>query len=164
LSYVQKTDSVRDLVKLIFDAAEDTKAIDISVLDLRGLSAMADYLLICSGSSNRQVQAISDRVTHMVKSTLKRNPLGVEGLQNSFWVLVDYGDVVCHFFTEEAREFYHLENLWHDAKEVSFYKPIVVKKRAKQVSPKKKVLSVKKKVKPTKKKATPGKKKVRASR
>lgn len=113
-------DSVRELARLMVELAKETKALDLVVLDLRPLSAIADYLVICSGTSSRQVQAICDRIELGVKAKYKRHPLGVEGIQNSLWVLVDYGDVICHIFTEETRGFYRLENLWYDAKRVSF--------------------------------------------
>ncbi|MBI2340309.1 MAG: ribosome silencing factor [Deltaproteobacteria bacterium] len=111
--------TILDLARVIHDAVEDTKAIDPVVLDLRKKAAYADYLLICSGASCRQVQAIADNVEEAVKKKLNRHCRGTEGYQQGTWVLLDYGDVVCHTFLEEARDFYQLENLWHDAKRVN---------------------------------------------
>lgn len=115
--------TVLDLARVIYSAAEDTKAIDPVVIDLRKKAAYADYLLICSGASSRQVQAIADNLIDAVKKKFKRRSIGLEGYQQATWVLLDFGDVVCHIFLEEAREFYQLENLWHDAKRVRFSLP-----------------------------------------
>lgn len=118
----KKIDRIANLARVIHDAAKETKALDLIVLDLRCHAAFADYLVICSGTSQRQVQAVYQRVEKTVREKLKRLPCGVEGVKNSAWILIDYGDVVCHIFTEESRMFYRLENLWHDAKRVFFRK------------------------------------------
>lgn len=99
-------------------AADAKKAIDLRVLDLRGVTSFADYFVICSGSNPRQIQAIADAVEKEVAETEGRHPINVEGLNNAEWVLMDYGDVLVHVFSEGARKYYDLERLWRQGKEV----------------------------------------------
>jgi ribosome-associated protein len=99
-------------------AAEDRKAIDLRVLHLEKVSDFTDYFLICSGSSERQVQAIADAVLQRLRGE-KVRPLHVEGYNRGQWVLLDFGDLVVHVFQEEPRRFYALERLWGDAPDVS---------------------------------------------
>lgn len=105
-------------VKLAVAAAEDKKAIEVVVLKLVELTAFADFFVICSGGSTRQVQAIVDEV----EASLKRHdhrPLNIEGYNNAEWVLMDYGSVVVHVFSQDSRRFYDLERLWRDAERVN---------------------------------------------
>ena len=98
-------------------AAESKKASEVRVLDLREVSTFTDFFVICSGANARQIQAICDGV----QLELKREgelPLGVEGYDKADWVLVDYGDFIVHIFSPAAREFYGLERLWRQAKDV----------------------------------------------
>jgi len=99
-------------------AAEDRKAIDLKVLHLEKVSDFTDYFLICSGTSERQVQAIADAIQERLRSERVR-PLHVEGYNRGQWVLLDYGDLVVHVFQEEPRRFYALERLWGDAPDVT---------------------------------------------
>lgn len=99
---------------LMAQAACDAKAIDLKVLDLRKLSAFADYFVIASGSSDRQVQAIGDRIADAVKKSGVQ-PIGIEGQQQGHWILIDCGSVIAHVFFEESRVFYGLDKLWGDA-------------------------------------------------
>lgn len=99
------------LKKLVIDALEDRKGVDIRVLDVRGKSSVTDIMVISSGNSNRQVRALADGVVEKVKGEGVR-PLGVEGDRNSEWVLVDLGDVVVHIMQPQTRDFYGLEKLW----------------------------------------------------
>ena len=99
-------------------AALDKKADRPVLLDVRTLSSFADYFLICSGRSDRQVQAIADAVVESLKR-IGRPPLGVEGHSEGRWVLIDCADVIVHVFHEPVREFYNLERLWHNAPRVS---------------------------------------------
>jgi ribosome-associated protein len=99
------------------EAILDRKAFDVVVLDLRGLVAFADTFIICSGRSNRQVSAIAESVEQDLKEEGIR-PIGIEGLREGHWVLMDYGDVVIHIFYEPIRIFYDLEGLWSDAKRI----------------------------------------------
>ena len=93
------------------------KALDVVVLDLQGLTSFADTFIICSGRSHRQVSAIAEFVEENLKAQGIK-PLGVEGLREGHWVLMDYGDVVIHVFYEPIRTFYDLEGLWSDAKRI----------------------------------------------
>jgi ribosome-associated protein len=79
------------------------------------LCGFCDYILIAHGNSDRQVQALADRIDKDVTTKLRRKPLGVEGRKEGQWILMDYGDVVVHLFLEELRSFYALESMWHDA-------------------------------------------------
>ena len=102
---------------LCADAIRTKKAFNLVILEMKGLSSIADYFVICSGKSDRQVQAIA----HAIEETLKKEgiyPLGVEGFSEAKWVLLDYNDVVVHIFYEGVREFYDLEGLWNDAPNV----------------------------------------------
>jgi ribosome-associated protein len=100
-------------------AAESKKAIDLRIFDLRGVSSFADFFVICSASNARQIQAIADGVAGELKKA-GWIPLGIEGYETAEWVLVDYGDVIVHIFSEKARSFYDLERLWRQAKEIKF--------------------------------------------
>jgi len=85
------------------------------ILDVHGLTTIADFFVICSGESTPQVKAIEERVVEKLKEE-GAGPLRIEGLRYCNWVLVDYGDVIVHIFQEETRAFYELEKLWIDAK------------------------------------------------
>ncbi|MCZ2079552.1 MAG: ribosome silencing factor [Bryobacteraceae bacterium] len=98
-------------------AAEAKKAKDIRVLDLRGITTFADYFVICSGANPRQIRAIADEIGAALKKYGER-PANVEGYDNAGWVLLDYGDLLVHVFSDEARSYYDLERLWRQAKEV----------------------------------------------
>lgn len=108
---------VFEQVKLAVRCAEDKKALDILVLRLSAITEFTDYFIICSGSSTRQTQAISDEITEQLKK-FKIRPLQTEGYNTAQWILIDYGIFVVHIFTEEARRFYDLERLWRDAEQV----------------------------------------------
>jgi len=95
-------------------AADEKKAGDVTVLDLRGLASFTDYFLICHGRSDRQNQAIADQVVDRLRD-VKLRPLSMEGYRLAEWILIDYGDFVVHVFTESRRVFYGLERLWSDA-------------------------------------------------
>ena len=99
-------------------AAEDRKAVDVKVLRLGEVSDFTDYFLICSGTNERQVQAIADRVEERLREERVR-PLHVEGYNRGQWVLLDYGDLVVHVFQDQTRSFYALERLWGDAPDVT---------------------------------------------
>lgn len=99
-------------------AAESKKATDIRILDLTGITSFADFFVICSGSNQRQVQAISDEVGLQLKQQAGELPLSVEGYIQAEWVLADYGDLLVHIFSLKAREYYGLERLWRSAKTV----------------------------------------------
>ena len=100
-----------DAKQLIVAALEEVKAVDLKVLDVRGVSSFTDLMIIASGTSTRHVKALSDKVIeNSKKSGLK--PLGVEGERDAEWVLVDFGDIVVHVMHPQTRDFYNLEKLW----------------------------------------------------
>jgi len=104
----------QNLVELAFNAADDKRAEDIVVLDMKGVSLIADYFLICHGNSDKQVQAIARELKDRAEEnghTVKR----LEGFDQARWILVDLGDVVAHVFHKEERGYYNLERLWGDA-------------------------------------------------
>ena len=94
--------------------ALDKKAEDVIILNISKLSSIADYLLICSGASDKQVQAIANSIEDGLKKNGTR-PLSTEGIRDGRWALIDYGDVIAHIFLEPVREFYNLEGLWSEA-------------------------------------------------
>ncbi len=109
--------SALDLARRIVELAEDKKAADIVLLDLAALTTMADHFVICSGGSERQLDAIADGIISGLRDEGIR-PYGREGTAASHWVLVDYGSVVVHIFTPPERDYYSLERHWSAAKTV----------------------------------------------
>ncbi|NER59013.1 ribosome silencing factor [Pseudomonas sp. MAFF212428] len=105
-----------ELVKVAVAALEDVKAQDIQVLDVREKQSITDYMIIATGTSNRQIGAMLDKVRQMVKEKGVR-PLGEEGKGESDWVLLDLDDVIVHMMTAAARQFYDLERLWKGAEQ-----------------------------------------------
>jgi ribosome-associated protein len=103
-----------ELAKIIAEVAADKKASDVVVLDIRELSVIADYFVICTGANARQIQAIADAVDDKL-SDMKVTARPFEGSANSGWMLLDCGDVILHIFGPMEREFYRLERLWSDA-------------------------------------------------
>jgi ribosome-associated protein len=99
-------------------AADAKQAKDIRVLDLRDVSAFADFFVICTGGNSKQIQAIADEVQSHLKK-LGEIANSVEGYRNAEWVLMDYGDYLIHVFSEKARTYYDLERLWRDARVVA---------------------------------------------
>jgi len=95
----------------------------VVVLDLRGLSDVTDYFIICSGTSDRQVHAIARSIEERLLVELRMKPKHVEGLQTADWILMDYVDFVVHVFQEERRRFYRLERLWGDARQLDLGSP-----------------------------------------
>jgi ribosome-associated protein len=96
---------------LCINATLQKKAKEIVVLNLKEISAFTDYMIICSGTSEREVQAIAQAIHQFLKKAGIR-PMGIEGETNGQWILLDYDDVVISVFYEPAREFYNIENLW----------------------------------------------------
>ena len=90
---------------------------DIKLLDMRQQSSMFDYFVVATGSSRRQLHAISEDIDHKLEDDLQDKRMGLEGYDNSRWILLDYGSVVFHLFDDEAREYYSLESLWAGAEE-----------------------------------------------
>ena len=107
-----------EMVKIAYDAIMDKKAEDIRIIDISGVSTIADYFIICDGSNSSQVQAIQANVDEQL-GRAGFMPLRVEGVRSANWILMDYGDVVVHIFSKEDRLFYDLERIWKDGKELS---------------------------------------------
>jgi ribosome-associated protein len=99
-------------------ALADTRAVDPVLLDMRDLTLITDYFLICHGTSNVHIRALADAVVEALREHSIR-PNGIEGYDDARWVLLDYGDLIVHIFAAEQREFYDLERLWSDARTVS---------------------------------------------
>lgn len=99
------------LVTLVENAVDDIKGLDRKLIDVRELTTITDYMLVCTGTSNRHVKSIADNIIKQAKEAGFR-PLGVEGMDAGEWVLVDLGDVVAHVMQAQARAFYQLEKLW----------------------------------------------------
>jgi ribosome-associated protein len=99
------------LEKLVLAALEDMKAVNIKLLDVRGLTDITDSMIVASGNSDRHVRAIADRIIEKAREAGRR-PLGIEGSRESEWVLVDLQDVLVHVMLPRVREFYAIEQLW----------------------------------------------------
>jgi len=106
---------IRELALTAAEAALSKKAIDVTILDVSGLTVIADYFIICSAESTTQVKAIAGSIEEELAKKHKK-PLGIEGIAHSHWILLDYGDFIVHVFEQETREYYSLEKLWMDAK------------------------------------------------
>ncbi len=106
-----KKNETRERLLLCINSTLQRKAKDVVVLNLKKISAFTDYMIICSGTSERQVQAISAGIREFLKNA-KIIPLGIEGEANGQWILLDYDDVVISVFLESLRAFYDIENLW----------------------------------------------------
>lgn len=103
-----------ELARRIVDLAADKKASDVVLLDIHELTTLADYFVICSGSSERQLGAIADGVTEGLREQGIR-PIGREGSSSAHWLLLDYGAVIVHIMAPPERDFYQLERLWAEA-------------------------------------------------
>jgi len=106
------SDKILKLFKTAFEASQDVKGENIIGLDLTQSSSYADYILIVSGTNERQIQAIANRIVEEAFKKCQTHPLGIEGYEGAQWVLVDFGDVVCHIFLDQIRDLYHLEDMW----------------------------------------------------
>ncbi len=105
-------------LRVAVEATRDKKALEIVVLDLRGLASFTDYFLICTGGSHRQLETIADEIEGKLKEA-KRRPSHIEGYPRGDWILMDYVDFVVHVFTPTSRAYYDLERLWGDAKRLA---------------------------------------------
>ena len=97
---------------LAAQTAEDNRGTNIVVLDMRELTSMFDYFVLASGTSRRQLHAMSEEIDHALEDQMGDRRLGIEGYEESRWILLDYGDVVVHLFEPETRAYYALEDLW----------------------------------------------------
>lgn len=105
-------------LQLAIRCAAEKKAEKMVALDLRPVTSFTEFFVLCSGTNQRQVQAIADEISEQLKKQSKRKPIRIEGYSAAEWVLLDYGDFVFHVFEKEARDFYDLERLWRDATRV----------------------------------------------
>jgi len=110
---VPATDDAVQLAIAAADAAADVKAQDVSLLDVSDLLVIVDLFLLATAGSDRQLKAVGDRIEERLREQ-DRRPLRREGTPEAGWVLLDYGDLVCHLFLEEQRGLYALERLWAD--------------------------------------------------
>jgi ribosome-associated protein len=104
-----------DLLVALYGALEK-KAEEFRIFDLRGVTSLTEFFVICSGSNQRQNQAISDEIYRLLKDKRQRPPLGVEGYEKADWILMDYGDFIVHVLSGQARKYYELERLWRQAR------------------------------------------------
>ncbi len=111
----QDTLAPEALANRIAEIASDRKAVEIRILDLRGIVSYTDYFVICSGNTERQTKAIHDAINEELKKGHGLLPRRVEGAREARWVLMDYLDCVVHIFTPDARAYYRLEQLWGEA-------------------------------------------------
>lgn len=112
-------EQAKKMVKIAYHALDGKKAEDIKIINLEGISVLADYFIIANGTNSSQVQALVDNVEeelHKAGYSLKQR----EGYSNGNWVLLDFGDVIVHIFDRENRLFYDLERIWRDGKEIAF--------------------------------------------
>jgi ribosome-associated protein len=112
-------DKIKDLVKIIAEACEDEKALDVTVLDVHDLTVLVDYFVIASGRSVVQVKSIVEHVEEVLEEA-GVVPLRRAGHSEGKWVVLDYGSIMLHVFRQEEREYYDLENLWADAPHIQF--------------------------------------------
>lgn len=109
--------SADELISLIILGIEEVKGVDIKLLDLREIeNTVCDYFIICNGTSNTHVNAITSSIQKTVSKAIKDKPWHVEGSENAEWILMDYVNVVVHVFQKQIRDFYDIEGLWGDAK------------------------------------------------
>jgi len=114
-SVVRENLQGRDLAIAIARVLEETRGRDIRVLDLRKVTEVFDYFVLATGSSRRQMHALADEVERIIKDEFGDTKRGIEGYDESRWIVLDYGDVVVHLFDADAREYWDLEQLWSDA-------------------------------------------------
>jgi len=113
--------STDELLNCIIEAIKDKNGKELKLLDLQKLeNSVCDYFVICHGTSNTHIDAITDKIYREAKEKLNELPFSKEGLENKTWILLDYGSIVIHVFQEEYRRFYNLEDLWADAQIVEF--------------------------------------------
>jgi ribosome-associated protein len=109
--------TAQEVIKQVIEGIQDKKGKGIVVVDMLGLgNSICDYFVICQGNSPTQVNAIAGSVEDTVRINCGKKPYAVDGLRNSQWVAMDYGDVLVHIFLPDVRTFYDIEHLWADAK------------------------------------------------
>ena len=109
----------RELAKIAYNALDEKKGINISIIDISEISTLADYFIIAGGNNENQVKALANSVEEeMYKVDCK--PKHIEGFDNANWILMDFSDIIVHVFNEEDRLFYDLERIWRDGKHLEF--------------------------------------------
>mgnify|MGYP000179528808 FL=1 len=108
----------KEKVKLAYEALDEKKGEEITIIDIKDISIIADYFIIASGSNALQVDALMNSVLEKLGKN-GYEPLRIEGIRSASWILMDYGDVIVHVFSKEDRLFYNLERIWRDGKTVS---------------------------------------------
>lgn len=116
-------EQARKTALAIAEAGLDKKALNVEIIDVRGKVDYADFVVVMSGRSDRQVNALARNIQEHVKKKLRIDCIGVEGLPQGHWVLMDFGDVIVHVFHEDTRGYYDLESLWIDAARVHVDQP-----------------------------------------
>lgn len=111
-------DTSKEMAKIAYYALEEKKAVDIKIIEVGDITTIADYFIIANGTNTSQVQALVDSVDEAL-SKQGYEPKRVEGVRNSSWILMDYGDVIVHIFSEEDRLFYNLEKIWKNGKDIT---------------------------------------------
>lgn len=114
----QQQDRSLQLALAAAQTAEDNRAKEVVVLDMRELTPMFDYFVLATGTSRKQLHAISEEIDHKLEDELNDHRMGIEGYAESRWILLDYGTVVIHIFDQETRDYYLLDQLWSQAKRV----------------------------------------------
>lgn len=108
-----------ELAKKAAEILDDKKAMRLNIIDIEKISSLADYFVIVNGTSSTHVRSLADELEEKLKAA-GIAPVRVEGYRSNSWVLLDYGSVVAHIFTQEARDFYDLDRLWADGEKISF--------------------------------------------
>ena len=111
-------ENARTLAKTVVEALESKKAGEVKTLAVASKTVLADYFVVATGTSSTHIRTLADETEFHVQETLGVKPLRVEGFSDNAWTLIDYGSVIVHVFTPEAHDFYDLEHLWADAKEL----------------------------------------------
>lgn len=109
----------KELAKIAYNALDDKKGINISVIDISKISTLADYFIIAGGNNENQVKALADNVEEVLYKSGEVTPKHIEGYDNANWILMDFNDIIIHIFNEEDRLFYDLERIWRDGKQVN---------------------------------------------
>ena len=108
----------KEMVKIAYNAIDDKKGMDISIIDISEISVLADYFIIAGGSNINQIKAIADNVVERLGKE-DVHPKSIEGYNYASWILMDYKDIVVHVFNQDDRLFYDLERIWRDGKTVN---------------------------------------------
>ena len=108
----------KELAKIAYNALDDKKGVNISIIDISEISTIADYFIIAGSNNENQVKALADNVEEQLYKT-ECTPNHIEGYSNANWILMDFNDIIVHVFNEEDRLFYDLERIWRDGKQIN---------------------------------------------